>query len=38
MYGIYNADTLEKLIDTVHHIHNKTTINEKLFAGELGTA
>ena len=37
MYGIYNAETLEKLNDTVHHIHNKTTTNEKLFP-ELGTA
>ena len=22
MYGIYNAETLERLINTVHHIHN----------------
>ena len=22
MYGIYNAETLEKLINTVHEIHN----------------
>ena len=21
MYGVYNAETLEKLINTVHHIH-----------------
>ena len=33
MYGIYNADTLEKLIKTVHEIHNATS-HEKLFAGE----
>ena len=33
-----NGETLEKLIDTVHYIHNKTTINEKLFTGELHTA
>ena len=25
MYGIYNAETLEKLIKTVHRIHNTTT-------------
>ena len=37
IYGIYNAETLEKLIDTVHHMHNITTPNEKLFAGQLGT-
>ena len=28
MYGIYNAETLEKLIETVHHIHNTTAQNE----------
>ena len=33
MYGIYNAETLEQLINTVHHIHNTTSSNEKLFAG-----
>ena len=37
MYGIYNADTLEKLINTVHEIHNVTS-HEKLFAGEHNTA
>ena len=25
MYGIYNAETLENLINTVHYIHNFTT-------------
>ena len=34
MYGLYNAETLEKLINTVHNIHNTTTFHEKLFAGE----
>ena len=34
MYGIYNAETLEKLINTVHKIHNTTPSHEKLFAGE----
>ena len=34
MYGIYNAETLEQLINTVHHIHNTTSSNEKLFAGQ----
>ena len=33
MYGIYNAETLEKLINTVHEIHNATSSHEKLFAG-----
>ena len=34
MYGIYNAETLEKLIKTVHKFHNTTSSHEKLFAGE----
>ena len=34
MYGVYNAETLEKLIQTVHKIHNVTSLHEKLFAGE----
>ena len=35
MYSIYNSDTLEKLITTVHKMHSKTIWNEKLFAGRL---
>ena len=34
MYGVYNAEMLEKLIKTVHDIHNATSSHEKLFAGE----
>ena len=34
MYGIYNAKTLEKLINTVHNIHNTTSSHERLFAGQ----
>ena len=34
MYGIYNTHTLEKLINTVHRIHNTTSYDEKLFAGQ----
>ena len=34
MYGIYNAETLEKLIKIVHEIHNTTSSHKKLFAGE----
>ena len=34
MYGIYNAETLEKLITTVHNIHNTTSLQERLFAGQ----
>ena len=35
MYGIYNTDTLETLIDTVHRSHNKFTWNERLFAEKI---
>ena len=34
MYGVYNAETLEKLINTVHDIHNTTSSHERLFAGK----
>ena len=34
MYGVYNAEMLEKLIKTVHEIHNATSSHEKLLAGE----
>ena len=34
MYGVYNAETLEKLINTVYHIHNTTSSHERLFAGQ----
>ena len=32
MYGIYNAEMLEKLISTVHHLHNTTSLHKRLFA------
>ena len=35
MYGIYNSDTLENLIKTVHKLHNTTTWNHKLFSGQI---
>ena len=38
MYGIYNADTLEKLINTVQEIHNVTSSHERLFAEEHNPA
>ena len=34
MYGIHNAETLEKLIEMVHEIHNATSSHEKLCAAE----
>ena len=38
MYGIYNADTLERLINTVQEIHNVTSSHEGLFAGKHNPA
>ena len=35
MYDNYNSKTIEKLINTIHHMHNKTTWNEDLFVGKL---
>ena len=34
MYGMYSVEMLEKLIKTVHQIHNTTSSHEKLFSGE----
>ena len=34
MHGVYNVETLEKLINTVHNIHNTTSLHERLFAGQ----
>ena len=34
MYGIYNAETLERLINAAHQIHNTTLSHEGLFAGQ----
>ena len=34
MYGIYNMETLEKLINAVHDIHNTTSSHERLFVGQ----
>ena len=33
MYGIYKAETIEKMVNTVEKMHNKTTWNERLFGG-----
>ena len=34
MYGVYNMETLEKLINTLHNIHNTTSSHERLFVGQ----
>ena len=36
MYGIYDSNTLEQLIDTVHKIHNQTTYNYLLVRLTIG--
>ena len=38
MYGVYNAQTLEKLIQTVHKIYNTTIFHERLFEGKHNLA
>ena len=35
MYGIYNSDTLEKLVTNVHKMYNTTTWNENLFTSKF---
>ena len=35
MYGVYNSDMLTALIRTVQNMQNRTTWNEKTFAGKL---
>ena len=35
MYGIYNVDTLEKLIQTVHKMNNRSVWFERLYAGHV---
>ena len=34
MYRVYYMESLEKLINTVHDIHNTTSSNERLFKGQ----
>ena len=34
MCGIYNAETLENLVKTVHILHSRQTLYENLFAGK----
>ena len=35
MHGIYNAEMIEKIVNTLEKLHNKTTWNERLFSGKL---
>ena len=38
MYGVYNAETLEKHITAVHALHSRQSMYEKLFAGQINQA
>ena len=38
MYGIYNAETLEKLIKTVCSLHDQQFMYKSLFAGKVSAA
>ena len=35
MYGVYNVDTLEKLIQMVHKMNNRSIWYERLYAGHV---
>ena len=35
MYGVYNVDTLEKLIQMVHKMNNRSVWYEKLYPGHV---
>ena len=35
MYDICNSETIEKLINMIYYMHNKTTWNENLFVGKF---
>ena len=34
MYGVYNVETLEKLVKTAHALHSRQSLVENLFAGQ----
>ena len=38
MCRVYNAETLEKFINTIHQMLNVTTPNKRLFVGTCSTA
>ena len=38
MYGIYNAEMLERLVKTVHVLHSRQSSYESLFTGKTSTA
>ena len=38
MYGVYNTETLEKLIKTVHTLHSRQSMYKSLFTGQITKA
>ena len=38
MYGVYSAETLQKLIKTVHILHSRQSMYESLFTGQMTKA
>ena len=38
IHGVYNVDTLERLVKTVHALHSRQTMYESLFAGRTSAA
>ena len=38
MYGVYNAETLEKLVKTAHIIHSQQSLIENLFTVQTAAA
>ena len=38
MYGVYNAETLEKLVKTAHVLHSQQSLIENLFTGQTAAA
>ena len=38
MYGIYNAETLERLVKSAHMLYSRQTMYKGLFAGKKSAA
>ena len=38
MYGVYNAEMLERLMKTVHALHSRQTLYESLFISRTSAA
>ena len=34
IYGVYNAELLERLVKTVHALHSRQTLYKSLFVGK----